>query len=139
MSNWTHVAGIIRMDTIRCIVPMPDFDELIGKEVHFGDETEVWDDADRSPDKYLPMGDEGSLKKSVWINPDEDYTAAYVISIFGDLRDHHSAEEIIEWFKKKVTEIEEGELGWIRQAVITVWNEFSNKNISWQFAKGEDE
>lgn len=138
MSNWTHVAGIIRMDSIRGFASEPNFDELIGKEVRFEDEVKVWDDAEENPDKYLPIGSEGSLEKSVWINPDESHCAAYVISIFGDLRSHDSAEEIVEWFKNKVTKIEEGEFGWVRQAVITVWNEFSHKNISWQFAKEEE-
>jgi len=133
MSSWSHVAGIIRMDTIRGVVPMPDFDELIGKEVRFEDGTEVWDDAEKNPNKYLPMGSEGSLEKIVWINPDESYCAAYVISIFGDLRDHESAEELIEWFKKKVTEIDGCKFGWVRQAVITVNNDYYNKNVSWQF------
>ena len=64
------------------------------------------------------MGSEGSLRKSIWINPNGDCSARYTISIFGDLRDHHSTSDIIEWFKEKC------KLLWVRNAVITVNNEW---------------
>lgn len=113
MSNWTHVAGIIRVDGMA----EQDFDEIIGKECLWGSPREVWEDVEANPDKYLPMGSEGSLHKSIWENPDKDCLAAYTISIFGDLRDHYSTSEIIEWFKSKCKEL------WVRNAVITVYNE----------------
>lgn len=113
MSNWTHVAGIIRVDGLTEL----DFDEVIGKECLWGSPSEVWEDAEVNPDKYLPMGSEGSLRKSVWENPDKNCLASYTISIFGDLRDHHSTTDIIEWFKEKCKEL------WVRNAVITVSNE----------------
>lgn len=65
------------------------------------------------------MGSEGSLEMSVWTNPDPCCMAAYTVSIFGDLRDHDSTEEIINWFEEKCKELG----GSIRQAVITVDNE----------------
>ncbi len=114
MSNWTHVAGIIRVDGIADL----DFDEEIGKECLWESPKEVWDDAEKNPDKYLPMGSEGSLQKSIWINPNGNCLARYTISIFGDLRDHHSTSEIIEWFKGKCEPL------WVRNAVITVSNEW---------------
>ena len=119
MSNWTHVAGIIRVDCLR-IDDMEelDFDKIIGKECLWGSPIEMWEDAEANPDKYLPMGSEGSLQKSVWENPDKNCLASYTISIFGDLRDHHSASYIIEWFKEKC------KLLWVRNAVITVDNEW---------------
>ena len=115
MSNWTHVAGIIRVDGIG----EPDFDEIIGKECLWGSPSEIWEDVEANPDKYLPMGSEGSLHKSIWENPDKDCLAAYTISIFGDLRDHHSTSEIIDWFKKVCSQL------WVRNAVITVDNEWN--------------
>ena len=114
MSNWTHVAGIIRVDGFGTV----DFDEIIGKECLWDSPGKVWNDAEENPDKYLPMGSEGSLRKSIWKNPDEESLASYTISIFGDLRNHHSTSEIIEWFKKKCDSL------WIRNAVITVTNEY---------------
>ena len=119
MSNWTHVAGIIRVDCLRFDGRHKvDIDEILGKECLWESPIEVWKDAEANPDKYLPMGSEGSLQKSVWVNPNKSCLASYTISIFGDLRDHHSASDIIEWFKEKC------KLFWVRNAVITVENEY---------------
>lgn len=118
MSNWTHVAGIIRVDGFRIDDKEElDFDKIIGEECLWGSPSKVWEDAEANPDKYLPMGSEGSLQKSIWENPDKNCLASYTISIFGDLRDHHSTTDIIEWFKEKCKSL------WVRNAVITVRNE----------------
>lgn len=117
MSNWTHVAGIIRVDYIKWDDDTPelDFDKLIGKEYH---DYDAFEDADKYPELYLPMGSEGSLQKSVWINPNDSDCTRYTVSIFGDLRDHDSADEIIEWFKNKCKSLSNK----VRQATITVYN-----------------
>lgn len=118
MSNWTHVAGVIRVDYMKWDdIPELDFDELLGKECLWEADEETWVDADNNPNKYLPMGSEGSLQKSVWIDPDKSNIPRYTVSIFGDLRDHDSCDEIIEWFKNKCKLI-----GSVRQATITVDN-----------------
>jgi hypothetical protein len=119
MSNWTHVAGIIRVDRIRVDddVKELDFDEILGKECLSDSSRKVWDDALKNPDKYMPMGSEGSLQKNVWVNPNKGHVASYTVSIFGDLRDHDNISEIIDWF------IEKCNLLWVRNAVITVENE----------------
>lgn len=121
MSNWTHVAGVIRVDYIKWDKDDPelDFDKLLGKECLWGDGYEVFEDADKHPELYLPMGNEGSLQKLVWINPNDSHVARYTVSIFGDLRAHDSCDEIIEWFKDKCKLI-----GSVRQATITVDNEY---------------
>lgn len=128
MSNWTHVAGIIRVDGLGFV----DFDKLLGKECLWESPEEVWDDMRNNPDDYLPMGSEGSLQKSVWINPNEHSLAAYTVSIFGDLRDHNSAKEIVDWFKKKCEGL------WIRNAVITAQNGW-NGTETWTYGQKEDE
>jgi hypothetical protein len=119
MSNWTHVAGIVRVDAIRVDddIEELDFDKILGKECLSYSSREVWDDARKHPDKYLPMGSEGSLQKTVWENPDRGRVNSYTISIFGDLRDHDNTSEIIDWF------IEKCNLLWVRSAVITVEND----------------
>ena len=126
MSNWTHVAGIIRIDDLRLEDTIPDFDKLIGEELHFEDSREKWNDASKHPDKYLPQGSEGSLMKSVWINPDEGMAAAYTVSIFGDLRDHDDAQEIVGWFKTICDKFS------VRNAVIVVENEL-NGQLTWTY------
>ena len=130
MSNRTHVAGVIRIDDIRIGNTTPDFDKIIGKECLYESADEAWEDADKHPQDYLPMGSEGSLEKSVWINPDRSCIAAYTVSIFGDLRDHDDPNAIIRWFKDKIRELCEGFM--IRQATITVYNE-CNGTENWTF------
>lgn len=126
MSNWTHVAGVIRVNYMKWDdIPELDFDELLGKECLYGD-WKAFEDRDKHPKSYLPMGSEGSLQKSVWINPKDSHAARYTVSIFGDLRDHDSCDEIIEWFKNKCKFINNREApGFIRQATITVDNEYN--------------
>lgn len=146
MSNWTHVAGIIRFDSMRGMkgylkenikaddYTLDDFHNLIGKECLWGCSNKTLEDFEENPDDYLPMGSEGSLQLSLWINPEKDCSFSYVVSIFGDLRDHDDANEIIEWFKKKLKSIEkvyENNL-FVRQATITANNEY-NGTASWTY------
>lgn len=105
MSNWTHVAGIIRIDDLgKCFG---------GKPLNFAKIIEP-----------LPSGSEGSLKMAIWKNPDKSCAFSYVVSIFGDLRDHHSADEIVEWFKETCTKLA------VRDAAITAQNEW-NGTVNW--------
>lgn len=121
MSIWTHVAGVVRIDAIRFDPnDIPDFDAIFGREWTFDD---MWDDEPayidsiENPDAFMPCGSEGSLEKSVWINPDRSSMASYVVTIFGDLRDYDSPVSIIEWFKKCCGKV------MVRQAIITVETE----------------
>jgi hypothetical protein len=129
MSNWTHVAGVMRVDYYIMGDDELDFDKLLGKECH---DYDTFVDAYKHPELYLPMGSEGSLRKSVWINPNDSYLARYTVSIFGDLRDHDSADEIIEWFKNKCKSLD----GKVRQATITAYNE-RNGMKSYTYAEEE--
>ena len=121
MSVWTHVAGVVRIDAIRFDPnDIPDFDAIFGREWTFDD---MWDDepaytdAVENPDAFMPCGSEGSLEKSVWVNPDRSSMASYVVTIFGDLRDYDSPVSIVEWFKKCCEKV------MVRQAIITVETE----------------
>jgi len=132
MSNWTHVAAIVRLDCIRPLYDRdPNMDDLFGKECLWDAPGEVRSDAEKHPENYLPTGSEGSLHKSVWINPNRQEIPAFVISIFGDLRDHDSSQEIIEWFKKKCEKAMEFHC-FIRNAVITAENE-CNGSAHWEY------
>ena len=130
MSDWTHVAAIFRVDGIRGITPDPDFDEVFGKECLFESPVEVWDDATEHPEAYLPLGSEGTLEKSVWVNPDRNCVAAYTVSVFGDLRDFSSIDEIMEWFEGCCGKCR------IRQAAITVENEWNGEVRTAAYEKG---
>ena len=117
MSVWTHVAGVIRVDDIRLDDSLPNFDKIVGKECLFESSENTWCDMENNPNDYMPCGSEGTLKKSVWINPNKGSMAAYTISIFGDLRDYEKPQPIIDWFIKVCDRL------YIRQAVITVETE----------------
>jgi len=131
MSAWTHVAATVRIDDLRFSddQTIPDWDEIFGKECLFHSPSEVWDDCEKHPEKYLPCGSEGTLRKTAWINPDSHAVAAYTVTIFGDLRDYDSPDKIIEWFKKKVDPSKIG----IRQAVITATNCYETKTWTYEW------
>lgn len=131
MSAWTHVAGIIRIDDFRFDKnDILDFDDIFGKECLWKSPMEVWDEQEEHPERFLPMGSEGSLQKSIWINPEINHIASYTVSIFGDLRDHYNAEGIIEWFKEKCKLVS------VRNAVISVDNSCISKSLVWVY--GDD-
>jgi hypothetical protein len=137
MSNWTHVAGVIRIDAIRFPAldgcnpnQEPDWDSVFGRELNDESSYENWALADKHPEWFLPLGSEGSLHKSVWTNPRTSDLAAYTISIFGDLRDHDNPDEIIDWFQEKCQRL------YVRQAIITVYNEL-NGTKTWNYDTDE--
>ena len=102
MSQWTHVNASFRLNSFGRI----EDDKLInifGKSVDYYHMDEVeydenWEVKDK--EKYLPMGSEGSLEMNIWHNPNTSYMASTTVSVFGDLRDYDSFEEIEEWFNR---------------------------------------
>ena len=133
MSVWTHVAGVIRLDSLRFDDSTPDWNELIGKECMW--RSDNWDDYYYHPEEFLPGGSEGTLRLSTWVNPNISHTAAYTITIFGDLRDYDNPNTIIDWFKNKCEEIlstKGNGIILIRQAVITANNETETVSYTWE-------
>ena len=126
MSNWTHVAAVARIDNIVGLVPELNFEKHFGKVLEYEDSLDKWREQEEHPERYLPMGSEGPLKMMVWTSPDPSDMARYTVSIFGDLRDHDSPQEIVDWFKDKIKDL------WIRQATITVENE-CNGTVNWTY------
>lgn len=116
MSIWTHVAGIIRIDDTR----------FGGSNVK-----KIKDLIEEG----LPYGSEDSLKFEVYEAVERPSIAAYVVSIYGDLRDFDSSSEVIDWFKGvcyKIEEMESDEIISIRQAIITSRTE-GRKSENWTF------
>lgn len=132
MSTWVHVAAIARIDHIPILNDGAevDFDKAFGKECLWDSDKSVWYDAEYNKDDYLPMGSEGSLRKTVWVNPHKNHADHYTVSIFGDLRDVTSGKWIVDWFKKKLEDM------YVRQATITVISDY-DEDITWTY--GEDE
>lgn len=107
MSVWTHVAGVIRVDSIRGLMPAPKFDKIFIKR--------LW--GDTNMDCNMPMGTEGSLDFRIIENPDKDCMAAYTVVIFGDLRDYgaDNIPDIKDWWERVLAEFDI-----VRQAVLQI-------------------
>ena len=100
MSNWTHVNASFRIDSISKITDK-EISDVFGEVVSYRDSSEVLDEIfydSSKKNKYLPMGSEGSLDISIWRNPDENCLASTTVTVFGDLRDYNSFDEIEKWF-----------------------------------------
>lgn len=153
MSIWTHVAGVIRIDSMKCFYDDIEdekaefriLDEIVGKQCLFESSSDVWADAGKYPEKYLPCGAEGTLQKSIWINPKKSHVAAYTISVFGDLRDFDNVTEIVDWFQntcKKIENIKNEREGmpalWVRNAVIIAECENGESKIAAYHSDEED-
>ena len=118
MSQWTHVNAIFRLNSLGKI----DDENLInifGKPVDYWHMSEIEYDEHypwgvKNKEKYLPMGSEGSLEMSIWHNPDAYCIASTTVSIFGELRDYGSFDEIEEWFNRCCDKV------FLRQAVCQV-------------------
>lgn len=117
MSIWTHVAGVIRVDCIRCICKQPDFNKIFVREL-WGENT--------SGACNMPMGSEGSLDFRVIENPNKDALAAYTVVIFGDLRDFGVADiqTIEDWWGGVLDQC-----GMIRQAILQIQPEDGDVKI----------
>ena len=123
MSVWTHVAGIIRVDSLRLpedydhkkeLEELLATDEFLGKQFGFYDN---WDDYDEKTNP-IPCGSEGTVRYSVIENISGDGSksslAAFQIVIWGDLRDYDDKQAVIDWFRNACEKL------FVRQAVITV-------------------
>lgn len=153
MSNWTHVAAVFRVDGLPLPgMQEPDFESVFGKVIPNYDwsldekvrETEeykaaelanrnAWAEYDEHPERFVPTGSEGSLQMSVWRNPSSHEMAMYTVTVFGDLRDHDSIEEIVAWFEACCGK------AWLRQAVVDIHNEVNgHKTVAWEEEFDED-
>lgn len=117
MSQWTHVCGCIRVDAIRGIIgDTPETLRIkLGKIVRF---------EDGNSESTMPCGSEGSIQYDIIVNPDKEDLAAYVVPIWGDLRDYSNVEGIKKWFNGVCDSI-----GMIRDAVISIDVEYGTQEI----------
>lgn len=95
MSQWTHVNGLVRFDSVG------DF-----PNTHLN---------------LLPKGSEGGLTTSLWVNPDECPVAKFTLSVFGDLRDFgpDDTAKLKVWLSR----VYEDDANLVRQAVLEIWVE----------------
>ena len=116
MSQWTHVCGCIRYNALRMVgMPYATLDEikkLVGNTVSFDDPEEKWDKCN------VPCGSEGSIQFVFWANPSLNALDAFMVAVFGDLRDFgkEDAPNIKEWFERVTT----GKGVMIRNAIVEI-------------------
>lgn len=116
MSVWTHVAAIVRVDALR----IPGFrDPNVAN--HFS---------------RVPMGSEGGLTVEVVTNPDTSHMSAYTVAIFGDLRDYHESQSIIDWLNERCNALPDRG-GFVRQASAEVWTE-GQEPVLWRYKDPKD-
>lgn len=111
MSTWTHVAGVIRYDDIRVTQGtglLKRYREALGAACTYKDAPDVWDRC------TVPIGSEGSIQWELSENPNIFAMAAYVVTIWGDLRDYDDLDKIGEWLRRCT----EGDGFLVRQAII---------------------
>lgn len=96
-SVWTHVNASIRIDAYRSTLgehsPLNDLDKV----VTYRDIMQAHKQKRELPKTKLPMGSEGSLNYILYQDTDLSVTSAYVLVIFGDLRDYNNTQEIIDY------------------------------------------
>lgn len=106
MSYWTQVKGKIELEVMNKTATVDkvedDIRNILGREVSFEDDEEVWKDTMIHPDKYLLMGSEGSLSVNIEHRQEELGHVIYSIYLGGSLRDFAFEDKAIEWFKDKV-------------------------------------
>lgn len=123
MSIWTHVNGSIRIDDMRfgSKSRVEKIKEVLGPILNWD---AIWDqDGAEELTTSLPTGSEGSLEYSIYENPHESSLAAYVVSIWGDLRSYDDIDEIKAWFEKVLGSF------MVRQAVLEVEVEYGPHKV----------
>lgn len=94
MSQWTHIAGCIRIDSLGELLGEDTKKQLeiaFGNTCEYNDERVVWDTCN------VPCGSEGSLQYAIQKTGRENELAWGIVYIWGDLRDYDGAQEIFEW------------------------------------------
>lgn len=129
MSTWTHVAGLIRYDDVRCINTglLSKYKEALGQTFIFEDDEDKWDSCN------VPAGSEGSIQWVLRENPDLGSADSYTVSIFGNLRNFNNLDEIETWFKRCV----ENNDFLVRQAILHAYVEFGESKI-WVLSVNSD-
>lgn len=149
MSNWTHVAGIIRMD--KCNKPVEDWSTIIpGAYVpNYTDEL-VLDknvilaqDADIAhpwlyPEYNIPIigehdYEDDEMQCRVYRDPCRNSSLGYQLTITADMRSFTSQMKILDWFGDICNRIDSSNYGYVRQASITIETESLDSMITATF------
>jgi len=103
MSQWTHVAGIIRLDALAFLGGNieKELQNAFGNSVNYEDSEDKWYSCN------VPCGSEGSLEYSIQKTAHSDSQLAWgVLYIWGDLRDYQDQNKIYDWVKESIGKLQ---------------------------------
>ena len=104
MPSCIHVAAMFRLDSMTSV---KDFDlyarYLFGLDRKYDD---IAEDG-RCAFKRLPYSTNGSLRMETWKDDNECVLCKYTVAIFGTLEDKSDCREIITWFKRTCSVIDD--------------------------------
>jgi len=143
MSQWTHVAGVIRIDGLPSVVGLNQEQERAEIRKTLGNTCSYDDDAPKWDACNVPCGSEGSLQHSYsFVGHDEagegivasSSLTRSAIAIWGDLRDYDDDNGIIKWFKETLAKFQPNHpenkgLFSIRDALLSIEVEGQGKKV----------
>lgn len=118
MSQWTHIAGLIRLDSMGAAIvrlPVREMNDrlkvaaakALGYTCNFESSIEAREACS------VPQGSEGSLQYQVFSNSDKDEHALSwgYVAIWGDLRDFGTEDypSVLDWFQKSLERLQHPE------------------------------
>ena len=137
MSQWTHVAGIIRIDSMVAVMNRgePDPTEKMLRE-RLGYTWDFDDLSNRARDTHIdnsdvPFGSEGSVQYDIVQTGSQSSLSWGHIVIWGDLRDFDDPNKIYDWLLNSLATINEDGMGF-RDVIVSIVVERSNQYIIFQ-------
>ena len=149
MSDWTHVAGVIRMD--KCNKPIENWSIIIPEayvpnytdELPIDKDIMLARDADKAhpwvyPEYIVPIEGEhdyenGELQLRVYREPWRNSALGYQLMITADMQSFTSQMKILDWFGNVCRRIDNSDYGYVRQASISIETESLDSLITATF------
>ena len=140
MSQWTHVAGIIRIDSMVGLLGRLDTTERILRD-RLGYTWNYDDLGNKARDihidnSHVPFGSEGSVQYEIVKTRSETGSGKHSLSwghiaIYGDLRDFDDPNEIYNWLGNALVDVNKDGIS-IRDIIVSIVVEYSNQYIIFQ-------
>ena len=119
MSIWTHITGIIRIETGKELTDA-DIENLLGKRLPYKASQNLKDAYRINPEDFMPK----QLNFNIYNHHIKYELNSCIVSVFGDIDDYVHEENILAWFRER---LKKSKLT-IRQACITITGLY---NITW--------
>ena len=119
MSIWTHVTGVIRIETSKTLTDA-DIENLLGKRLPYKASQSLKGEYKNNPENFMPA----RLNFCIHNHHTKYELNSCIVSVFGDIDDYVHEENILAWFRER---LKKSKLT-IRQACITITGLY---NITW--------